>query len=110
MFGQVSRPLARLGFSFNGAPHKALFFLFSVALTPSTFLNLFMSYSVLYPASQDENLENRPEGAFIQSARPLARLGLGGVNVFPKVFSLLFPTVPTPFTFSNSFPSYPTFC
>ena len=54
-FIQGARPLARLGFGFIGTPQKALLLLFSVAFTPSTFLNSFPSYSSLRPASQEEN-------------------------------------------------------
>ena len=106
-FSQSARPLARLEFGFNGTPQNALFFLSSVALTPTTFLNSFPSYPTLYSASQEENPENFLECAFIHGARPLARLGFGGASIFLGEFSLPFPTVPTPFTSSNSLPSYP---
>ncbi len=104
-FSQSARPPARLGFGFDLVPQKALFFLSSVALTPSTFLDSFPSYSTLYPLF----LRNRPGGTFIQSARPLARLRFGGVSIFLGALSLLFPLKPTPSTSFNSFPSYSTF-
>ena len=109
IFGQGSRYLAHLEFSFNGTPQKALLFLFPMALTPLTFLNSFPSYPTFSPTSQEENSENGLKGAFIQSARPLARLGFGRANIFLGVFFLLFPTASTPFTSSNSFLSYSTF-
>ena len=43
-FIQSARPLARLGSAFNGTPQKAVFLLFPMELTPSTFLNSFPSY------------------------------------------------------------------
>ena len=58
----------------------------------------------------DQTLDISPYRSFIEGARPLARIGLGGANIFLEVISLLSPTTPTPFTSSNSFPSCSTQC
>ncbi len=60
------------------------------------------------PLEMDQTLDFSPSRDFDQSARPLARLGLGGASVFLGAFYLLFPTTPTPSTSFNSFRSYPT--
>ncbi len=107
-FSQSARPLPRLELGLIGTPRKALPFLFAVAFTSSTFLISFPSYSTLRPAPQVENPKNCYKGTFFQSARPLARVGFGGANLFLEVFFLLFPSVSTSFAYSNSFPNYST--
>ena len=60
------------------------------------------------PPKVGQTLDFSPSREFSQSARPLARLGFGGVSVFLEAFFFLFPMTPTPFTSSNSFPRYST--
>ena len=104
-FSQGARPPARVGFDSSGAFQKALLLLFPATPTPFTSFNSFPSYANVDLASCMGSLKNRPGGTFIQSTRALARLGFGEADVFLEAFSLLFLTVPTPFTSSNSFPT-----
>ncbi len=106
IFSQGARPLARVVSSFKDTRRQALWLFFLEVPTPFTSSNSFLSFPMLYPASQVENTKNRPDDTFI--ARPLAHVAFGCANIFPEALPLLSPTTPTSFTSANSFRSYPT--
>ena len=60
------------------------------------------------PPKVGQTLDFSPSRDFSQSARPVTRLGFGGVIIFREEVFFLFPTTPTPFTSSDSSLSYST--